>query len=27
VLAPALGDRPLQWLADELVMPVIAGIH
>jgi alkanesulfonate monooxygenase SsuD/methylene tetrahydromethanopterin reductase-like flavin-dependent oxidoreductase (luciferase family) len=27
VLAPVLGDRPLQWLADEVVMPVMAGIH
>lgn len=25
VLAPVLGDRPLQWLADELVAPILAG--
>ena len=25
VLAPVLGGRPLQWLADELVAPVLAG--
>jgi alkanesulfonate monooxygenase SsuD/methylene tetrahydromethanopterin reductase-like flavin-dependent oxidoreductase (luciferase family) len=26
VLAPVLGERPLQWLAEELVMPVLARI-
>ena len=25
VLAPVLGDRPLQWLADELIAPILAG--